>query len=136
VNTIMRSISDARLVFARHLEAPMFDPATAPALPVARLAEAAAGKGLSELRDGICADRRTRAGANSLIRRWPAISSPQTDSAGRVGESPSPASGLAVGGSRNAIIVALSCGSTAVTHAKAIVAISATRAGADFESAQ
>ena len=26
---------DARLVFARHLEAPMFDPATAPALPVA-----------------------------------------------------------------------------------------------------
>src|ERR1700710_2073291 len=26
---------DARLVFARHLEAPAFDPATAPALPVA-----------------------------------------------------------------------------------------------------
>ena len=34
-NTIIRSSSTQRLVFARHLEAPLFDPATAPALPVA-----------------------------------------------------------------------------------------------------
>ena len=34
-NTTIRSSSTQRLVFARHLEAPLFDPATAPALPVA-----------------------------------------------------------------------------------------------------
>ena len=55
---------DQRLVFARHLEAPLFDPAAAPALPVASWPKAAAGKSLPQLRDGICEDRCARDGAS------------------------------------------------------------------------
>src|ERR1700738_4839230 len=49
---------DARLVFARHLEAPMFDPA-----------KAAAGKSLPQLRHGICPDRGPGHGAIVRPRR-------------------------------------------------------------------
>ena len=54
---------DQRLVFARHLEAPLFDPAAGAGVAGRELAKAAAGKSLSQLRDGICADRRARDGA-------------------------------------------------------------------------
>jgi hypothetical protein len=59
---------DQRLVFVRHLEAPLFDPATAPALPVASWPKQRL-QSLSELCDGICADRRTCDGAAVRSRR-------------------------------------------------------------------
>jgi hypothetical protein len=54
---------DQRLVFARHLQAPMFDPATAPALPVASWPKPRLEKAYRNLCHGICADRRARDGA-------------------------------------------------------------------------
>ena len=72
---------DQRLVFARHLEAPLFDPADRAGLAGRKLAKAAAGKGLSQLRDGICEDRRTRDGASVRPRgcRLSAASHRQAD---------------------------------------------------------
>ena len=54
---------DQRLVFARHLEAPLFDAGQGAGVAGLKLAEAAAGKSLSQLRHGICADRGARHGA-------------------------------------------------------------------------
>ncbi len=45
---------DERLVFARHLEAPLFDPAAAPKLASDTWPRSRAGKSLSQLCDGIC----------------------------------------------------------------------------------
>ncbi len=54
---------DARLVFARHLEAPLFDASDRAGLAGRKLATTTAGEGLSQLRDGVCEDGSTRDGA-------------------------------------------------------------------------
>ena len=72
---------DQRLVFARHLEAPLFDPADRAGLAGRELAKAAAGKSLPQLRDGICEDRGARDGASVRPgrRRLSAAPHRQTD---------------------------------------------------------
>ncbi len=54
---------DQRLVFARHLEAPLFDAGQGAGAAGRELAEAAAGTRLPQLRDGICPHRGARDGA-------------------------------------------------------------------------
>ena len=72
---------DQRLVFARHLEAPMFDSANRTGIAGRELAEAAAGKGVPQLRHGICTDGG--AGHGATIRsgrcRLPAASHRKVD---------------------------------------------------------
>ncbi len=57
---------DQRLIFARHLEAPDFDPANSTGAAGRELAEVAARKSVSKLRDGICPHRG--AGRSATVR--------------------------------------------------------------------